>query len=147
MRKRLILSGAAVFFTVLAGSAIAQEAEMFKGNVVTLGAEDDTLPASEVAEVNVDGLVVIKVHDKGSAAVDEVKVVADKGLKYLGSLRGIGVKDGHLLMGGGYTVCLLKAVDVAESANIKVTYKEAAHVGGESKIEEYKVKIVPFSED
>lgn len=145
MMVRLFLSGVVVCLAMLTGSAFAQEPEL-KGNIITVGAGDDVLPATAPAEVNVGGLFVVKIHDQGSAGVEDIKVTADKGLKHLGNLGGVGVSDGHLLMGGGYTVILLKAESEAKAAKIKVTYKTAEHVGGNEETEEYKVDIVPYEE-
>lgn len=142
-----ILRFFAVALCISLASATAQEPDFLKGSVVILSADGDGISAEESAEVNVDGLVVIKIHDKGSAPIEDVKVINDRSLKFLGKLRGIGIEDGKPLMGGGYMVCLLKAVSEAETANIKISYKTAQHVGGETESESYKVKIIPFETD
>lgn len=121
----------------------AQETDQLQGDVIIFGSGDDTIPASDVGEINVGGLVVVKITDQGSGPVEDVVPEVGREFRHLGNLRGVGRRDGKPLMGGGYTVCLFQAMNEAESTQIKVNYKTPQHVGGKAESVVYKVKIVP----
>ena len=58
-------------------------------------------------EVNVGGLLIVNIKDSGSRPPRDMKVDVGRAFKRLGKVRGINVKDGRPLMGGGYTWFLL----------------------------------------
>jgi hypothetical protein len=51
--------------------------------------------------------LIVNVRDSGSRPPTEMKVDAGSAFKRVGKVRGINVKDGRALMGGGYTWFLL----------------------------------------
>lgn len=124
-----------------------EQPDQLKGGVIILGSDDDALPGDKTQEINVGGLVIVKIHDLGSEAVQNVKVDAGREYRQLGQVRGVGVANGKLLMGGGYTWCLMQAVSEAEKSTITVSYKSAPHAGGKQKSEKFTVEIAADSDE
>jgi hypothetical protein len=95
-------------------------------------------PADAAKEVNVGGLVVVRVNDSGSRPPQDIRVQADRQYQPLGRLRGVDEKDGKPLMGGGYTWILLKPVSEGDGA-IVVSF--TPNDDGTPVKREYKVKV------
>jgi hypothetical protein len=90
----------------LAGRAAAQDIAStdegdIHGRVAILG------EVKGMTEINLGGLLIVNVRDSGSRPPTEMKVDAGSAFKRVGKVRGINVKDGRALMGGGYTWFLL----------------------------------------
>lgn len=153
MRTPILFVAALVTLaSAICAQAQAQETEKesqekLSGEVIVLGSGHDSFPESETAEINVRGLVIVQIDDAGSASVEDVEVDAGQAFRQLGCVRGVRMADGEPQMGGGYTWCLMQAVNEADKAEIKVAYKEADHVGGETKEVKHQVSIVPLEQD
>lgn len=119
------------------------------GEVIIVGSEGETLRTSEdePQDINVGGLMIVQVHDLGSAPVDIKDVEAPASLELIGKVRGVGVDDeGNRLMGGAYTWLMFRAGDKLGAATITVTYEPASHVGGDSHEEVHFLNIVENDE-
>jgi hypothetical protein len=105
-KKALLVSAFLALPVIIVGAALAQDEGstyegQIHGRVATLG--DTKTPT----EVNVGGLLIVNIKDSGSRPPREMKVDVGRAFKRLGKVRGINVKDGRPLMGGGYTWFLL----------------------------------------
>ena len=150
MRKSVAIVCVAALCAVLFRVAFAAdggEPSQFSklvGNVIVVGSEDDLLKTTEdePEEINAGGLVIVQIHDLGSAPVEIVEVANDARFETVGEVRGVGVKAGRRLMGGGYMWLMFRAGDQLGAAKITVKYKSAPHAGGEEKEEVHYLEIV-----
>jgi hypothetical protein len=75
-------------------------------------------------EINVGGLLIVNIRDSGSRPPTDMKVDVGSAFKRVGQVRGINVKDGRPLMGGGYTWFLLSPRQKG-THQVKVSYVNA----------------------
>jgi hypothetical protein len=120
----------------LAGQAAAQDITStdegeIHGRVAVLGEVKGT------TEVNVGGLLIVNLRDSGSRPPTNMKVDAGSAFNQVGKVRGINVKDGRPLMGGGYTWFLLTPREKG-THEVNVSYVNADKVTVRQK---YKVEV------
>ena len=107
---------------------------LLKGGVITLQGE----PRGKTKEINVGGLVMVRVPDTGSRPLEGLQVEAGDKFQRLGQVRGARERRGESQQGGGFTLVLFRAASEGEGT-ITISYSPSD--GGTAVTRQHKVNV------